>query len=67
MSAASPRPPPDGVFIACTELRSVGAIGALERDLGIPVASAVQASLWDALRLAGVAGGKPGFGRLFDL
>jgi maleate isomerase len=56
----------DGVFISCTNLRSVGAIAELETDLGIPVVSAVQASFWDALRLAGVRASKPGFGRLFD-
>jgi maleate isomerase len=56
----------DGVFISCTNLRSVGAIADLERDLGIPVVSAIQASFWDALRLAGVRASKPGFGRLFD-
>jgi hypothetical protein len=31
-----------------------------------PVVSAVQASFWDALRLAGVRASKPGFGRLFE-
>lgn len=56
----------DGVFISCTNLRSVGAIADLERDLGIPVVSAIQASFWDALRVAGVRASKPGFGRLFD-
>jgi maleate isomerase len=56
----------DGVFISCTNLRSVGAIAALEADLGVPVVSAIQASFWDALRLAGVRASKPGFGRLFD-
>ena len=56
----------DGVFISCTNLRSVGAIADLERDLDIPVVSAIQASFWDALRIAGVGASKPGFGRLFD-
>ena len=56
----------DGVFISCTNFRSVGAIAALESDLGIPVVSAIQASFWDALRLAGVRDSRSGFGRLFD-
>jgi maleate isomerase len=55
----------NGVFISCTNLRSVGAIADLERDLGIPVVSAIQASFWDALRLAGVRASKPNFGQLF--
>ena len=59
-------PDADGVFISCTNLRSVGAIAALEADLGVPVVSAIQCSFWDALRLAGVKSSKPGFGRLFD-
>ena len=59
-------PESDGVFISCTNLRSVGAIATLEADLGVPVVSAIQASFWDALRLAGVRASKPGFGRLFE-
>ena len=58
-------PDADGVFISCTNLRSVGAITALEADLGIPVVSAIQASFWDCLRIAGVRDQVNGFGRLF--
>jgi maleate isomerase len=36
----------------------------LEQDLGKPVVSSVQASLWRALRLAGVRQPIDGFGRL---
>jgi len=56
----------DGVFISCTGLRAVGAIEALEQDLGKPVVSAVQATFWDALRLAGVGDHVKGFGSLFE-
>lgn len=56
----------DAVFISCTNLRTVGAIARLEEDLGVPVVSAIQASFWLSLRLAGVADRVPGFGRLFD-
>jgi maleate isomerase len=59
-------PESDGIFISCTNLRSVGAIAPLEADLGVPVVSAIQASFWDALRLAGVSDSKRGFGRLFE-
>lgn len=58
-------PQADGVFISCTNLRSVGAIAALEADLGVPVVSAIQASFWDALRIAGVRASRSGFGSLF--
>jgi maleate isomerase len=57
----------DGVFISCTNLRSIGAIEALEEDLGVPVVSAIQASFWHGLRMAGVGSRVPGFGRLFDI
>jgi maleate isomerase len=58
-------PDADAVFIRCTALSTVGAIEALEADLGKPVVSAIQATFWDALRLAGVADDCPGFGSLF--
>ncbi|MEU6644687.1 maleate cis-trans isomerase [Saccharomonospora sp. NPDC046836] len=54
------------VFISCTNFASVGAIAALEDELGKPVVSAVQASFWYALRLAKADdAAQPGFGRLF--
>lgn len=54
------------VFISCTNFRSVGAIEALEQDLGIPVVSAIQSSFWHALGLARVGAKVTGFGSLFD-
>lgn len=60
------RPGSDGVFISCTNLRTVGALEALETDLGVPVVSAIQASFWHMLRLAGVRERVTGFGSLFE-
>lgn len=54
------------VFISCTNFASVGAIAALEAELGKPVVSAVQASFWYALELADVRAARPGFGQLLD-
>lgn len=54
----------DAVFISCTNLRTIGAIAALEANLGVPVVSAVQASFWSALRRAGVADKVAGYGSL---
>ncbi|MGV9799545.1 maleate cis-trans isomerase family protein [Mycobacterium sp. NPDC003449] len=54
------------VFVSCTNFASVGAIAALEAELGKPVVSAVQASFWYALELADVRAARPGFGRLLD-
>ena len=56
----------DTVFISCTGLRTIGAIEALEDDLGRPVVSAIQATFWDALRITGINEAKPGFGSLFE-
>ena len=44
-------PKSEAVFVACTQLRAMEVLDSLERDLGKPVYSAVQASAW-----AGVPG-----------
>jgi maleate isomerase len=61
------RPEADALFLSCTNFRTIGVIAALERDLGKPVVSAIQASFWQCLRLAGVADGVEGYGRLLEL
>ena len=57
----------DGVLIAGTGFRSVAIIDALERDLGRPVITANQASLWHTLRLSGVRPVVTGYGSLFSV
>jgi maleate isomerase len=54
----------DAVFLSGTGLPTVDVLEVLEQDLGKPVISSNQASLWQALRLAGVRQAIPGFGRL---
>lgn len=54
------------VFISCTNFAGVGAVAALEAELGKPVVSAVQASFWYALEITGANAARPGFGRLLD-
>jgi len=44
-------PDSEAVFISCTQLRALEVIDMLERDLGKPVYSAVQASAWQAYHL----------------
>jgi maleate isomerase len=56
----------DAVFIGGNGFRAVGAIEALEADLGRPVLTANQTILWHALRLAGMNAPVVGYGRLFD-
>jgi maleate isomerase len=44
----------DAIFISCTNFQTVEIIEELEKDLGKPVVSAIQASFWECLNLAGV-------------
>ena len=55
----------EAVFIGGNGLRAVGAIRALEEDLGRPVLSANQVVFWRALCLARVRASVGGYGRLF--
>jgi maleate cis-trans isomerase len=44
----------EAVFVACTQLRALEVVDMLERDLGKPVYTAVQASAWQAFEAMGV-------------
>jgi maleate cis-trans isomerase len=57
-------PDADVVLLSGTGLPTLDVLEPLERDLAKPVISSVQASFWQALRLAGVRQAIPGFGRL---
>jgi maleate isomerase len=57
----------DGAFISCTNSRTFDIIESLERDLGKPVVTSNQATLWDALRTAGLDHSEiTGLGSLFE-
>lgn len=58
------RPQADAVFISCGALRSTEIVDRLEQQLGKPVISSNQASLWNCLRLAGIEDRMDGFGSL---
>ncbi|HJV82376.1 aspartate/glutamate racemase family protein [Noviherbaspirillum sp.] len=47
-------PDSEAVFVACTQLRALEVLDLLERDLGKPVYSAVQASAWQAYQAMGI-------------
>jgi maleate isomerase len=64
-AVAVDRPAADGVFVSCTDFRTFEVIEQLEADLGKPVVTSNQATLWDALRTAGVGGDDPHLGELF--
>lgn len=57
-------PEAEAVFLSGTGLPTVGVLEMLEQDLKKPVLSSNQASLWQALRLAGVRQAMAGFGSL---
>lgn len=59
-------PEADAVFISGVGMPTIGALQALEDDLGKPVFSAAAAMMWNALRIAGVRAVKPGYGHLFS-
>jgi maleate isomerase len=53
------------VFIGGNAIRAIGVIAALEEDLGRPVLTANQVSLWNALRVAGAEVRVDHYGQLF--
>ena len=57
----------DAVFVSCTNLLTMDQIDLLERELGVPVISSNQCSLWAALRHMKVDAGTIAPGRLFRL
>lgn len=64
MCCAVDTPDADAIFISCTNFRSIALIDALEQELGKPVISAIQASMWGALEVIGAKGARPGYGSL---
>jgi maleate isomerase len=57
-------PEADGIFISCTQLRSIDIAEELEKDTGKPVVTAVQASMWLALKTIGFKSPVNGYGML---
>lgn len=47
-------PEGEAVFVTCTQLRALDVLDMLERDLGKPVYSAIQAAAWQAYKAMGV-------------
>jgi len=59
-------PEAEALFIPCADLRTAEIIQALEDDLGKPVITANQATMWKVLRLAGVNAKVKGYGKLLE-
>lgn len=56
----------DAVFISCTNYRTFEVVERLEADLGKPVVTSNQATLWNALSVGGVGDAAVELGRLFE-
>ncbi|NIM46322.1 MAG: maleate cis-trans isomerase [Nitrososphaeria archaeon] len=54
----------DGVFVSCTDFRTIDILCKLENDLGKPVVSSNQATMWTTLREIGIKEHLEGFGVL---
>lgn len=58
-------PGSDALLITCTDFPTLPLIDQLEQDLGVPVVTSNQATLWAALRACDLADAVAGGGRLF--
>jgi maleate isomerase len=54
------------IFISCVNLHTLEIIQSLEDDLGKPVVTSNQATIWNMLRLAGIKDQFEGYGQLFS-
>lgn len=54
----------DLIFLSCSDMATLEVIGSLEEELGKPVVSSVQATMWAALRRVGLGDRIDGAGRL---
>ncbi len=59
-------PESDAVFVSCTDYRAFEVTDALEDELGKPVLTSNQVTLWGVLRALGMSTSVPGFGRLLS-
>jgi maleate isomerase len=57
-------PETEAIFISCTAMHTFDVIQLLENDLGKPVVTSNQATIWNLLRLAGIQDKITGYGRL---
>jgi maleate cis-trans isomerase len=56
----------DAVFISCTNFRTIEIIELLEKEIGKPVITSNQATMWHALRKLGISDNLHGYGMLFE-
>lgn len=58
------RPDAEAIVLACTNWKTMDMLERLEQELGKPVVSTTQVSIWAALRALGRTEAVPGYGRL---
>lgn len=56
----------EALVVLCTGLRTIPNIEKLEKRLNKPVITAIQASMWNALRMVGIDDKVEGYGSLFE-
>jgi maleate cis-trans isomerase len=56
----------DGIFISCTNFKTLEILEKLEQDLAKPVISSNQATMWTMLRMVVVREPIKGYGRLLQ-
>jgi maleate isomerase len=59
-------PEAQGIFISCTNFRTIEVIGRLEEELKVTVLSSDTATFWAMMKKAGVKRRLEGFGRLLS-
>ena len=47
-------PDAEAIFLSCGDMATLGIVDKLEKALGKPVVTSVQATFWGALRVAGI-------------
>lgn len=57
-------PAADGMIMSCGNFRTLESIDEIERRLGVPVVTSIQASAWNLARVAGGKATHPAAGRL---
>lgn len=59
-------PKADAMFVSCGGLRTLELIAPWEKQTGVPVISSMPHAMWAAVRLVGLKGTAPGYGRLLS-
>ncbi len=59
-------PEAQGIFISCTNFKTIEVIGQLEKELKVPVISSNTATVWAMMRKVGVQRALKGYGKLLS-